>query len=312
MAVSKSEVTNAIDELKAIDLKTADYLVVKKYTDVLVRAGFLVALFPKYHLPIYRGRVVKPEKVYHEVEKLSYPPKSDSTVLSFNRLSTNRHQIFYGALMPQEERLDQVTAMIEVGAIMKDDFNEEEEYVQIGKWIVKEDFPIAIIGLHSQMASTNSHAQAMKKSHVKLTQSFDEGELVEMVADFMSHEFSKRVEKGNEWEYKISAAYGDGLFDAGIKAVQFPSVKAEGRSFNVALHKDLVDSALEIEVAAITRLRKINKQIFIDWFLQSPTINNGRFRWEEPPRSAVTSEPEMRMIKRIIEQNGGKFINPTK
>ncbi len=310
MKVSKQEVISTINQLKSIDLKSAEYLDIRQHTDVLVRAGFLGAIFPENILPIYRGRVVDPNKVYHNVEQISYPPKNDSLELSFNRLSTNRHQVFYGALMPQEARFDQITAMIEVGSIMKEDFNQDEEYIQIGKWVAKEKFPIAIVGLHSQMASLNPDVQTMKKNHTELIQSFIEGEVVEMVAEFMSHEFSKKVEKENEWEYKISAAYGDGLFDAGIKAIQFPSVKAEGRSFNVALHKDLVDHAIEIEVAAITRLRKINKEIIVDWFLQSPTISNGRFRWEEPPRSAVTGEPEMRIIRKIMAQNGGKFINP--
>ncbi|MBP9924562.1 MAG: hypothetical protein KBF45_01130 [Cyclobacteriaceae bacterium] len=67
---------------------------------------------------------------------------------------------------------------------------------------------------------------------------------------------------------------------------------------------------MQIEVAAITRLRKINKEIIVDWFLQSPTISNGRFRWEEPPRSAVTGELEMGLIRKSMAQNGGKFINP--
>jgi hypothetical protein len=311
MAVSKSEVTKAIKGLKAIDLKTADYSEIKKRVDILVRAGFMVALFPKNHLPIYRGRVVKPESVFHDVSQLSYPPKSENSELTFNRLSSNKFQIFYGAMMPQETRLDQITAMIEVGSIMRADFSADEEFIQLGMWQVTDDFTIALLGLHSTLASANVHAQEMKRNHKNLTDSLNEaGELIEIVAEFMSHEFSKKVEKGNEWEYKISAAYGEALFEAGVKAIQFPSVKAEGRSFNVALHKDLVDNAMQIEVAAITRLRKINKEIIVDWFLQSPTISNGRFRWEEPPSSAVTGEPEMRLIRKIVDQNGGKFINP--
>lgn len=226
MAVSKSEVTKAIKELKSFDLRTADYSEVKKRADILVTAGFLGALFPKSHLPIYRGRVVKPEKVFHEVSQLSYPPKSENSELTFNRLSSNKFQIFYGAMMPQETRFDQITAMIEVGSIMRDDFGADEEYVQLGKWEVTNDFAIAILGLHSSLASSNAHAQEMKKNHTDLTNSLKEaGELIEIVAEFMSHEFSKKVEKGNEWEYKISAAYGDALFEAGVKAIQFPSVK---------------------------------------------------------------------------------------
>ncbi|HMK59062.1 MAG TPA: hypothetical protein VK462_08395, partial [Nitrososphaeraceae archaeon] len=294
-----------------INLKTTDYVEIRRHTDVLVKAGFLGANFPKYHQPIYRGRVVRPDNVFHEVSKISYPPKSDPADQSFNRLSTNKFQVFYGAMMPQERRLDQITAMIEVGSILEKSFSGEEEYIQIGMWSVKEDFLIAILVLHSKLAGANQQVQKMKEIHTDLTRTFnEEGELIEIVAEFMSHELSKKVEKGKEYEYKISAAYGDALFEAGIKAIQFPSVKAEGRSFNIVLHKDLVDKAMDIEVAAITRLRKINAEIIVDWFLQSPIIADGKFKWEVPPRSAVTGEQEMKMIRENMARNDGKFVNP--
>lgn len=153
----------------------------------------MAALFPKNHLPIYRGRVVNPANVFHEVSLLSYPPKSKNSKLIFNRLSSNKFQVFYGAMMPQETRFDQITAMIEVGSIMREDFTADEEHVQLGKWEVTKDFTIAIVGLHSNLASSNINAQEMKKKHTELTSSLDEaGELIEMVAEFMSREFSKK------------------------------------------------------------------------------------------------------------------------
>lgn len=311
MTASKGEVLKAIDELKSFDLRIADYFEIKKRTDILVRSGFLGAFFPKYHQPIYRGRVVQPNNVFHEVSKISYPPKSDPSKLSFNRLSTNRFQIFYGAMMPQESRIDQITAMIEVGSITRDNFkDEDEEYIQIGRWGVKEGFNLAILGLHSELANRNTQAQETKKIHKNLTGKLKEdGETIEIVAEFMSHEFSKKVESGNEWQYKISSAYGDAIFETGIEAIQFPSVKADGKSHNIAIHKNLVDNAMEIEVAAITRMRKINKDIIVDWFLQSPTISEGKFRWKEPPSSAVTGNYEMKLIRENMARNGGKFIN---
>lgn len=311
MAVTKNQVIAAIAHLKSLDQKTTDFAEIKLHTDVLVRAGFLGAYFPEYHQPIYRGRPVKPDKIWHNVSEISYSPKTDGTKLRLNRLSTNNLQIFYGALMPQEARLDQITAMIEVGSIMQDESDEDEEYVQIGKWTVKKGFDIAIVGLHSNLAGKNANAQALKNIHSDLTGSLNEqGEVIEMVAEFMSHEFSKKVSKDNEWEYKISAAYGEGIFESGIKAIQFPSVKAAGLCFNIALHKDLVDQALDIEVAAVTRLRRIVKEIFVDWYLQSPTIVSGKFKWEEPPSTAVTGEYQMKMIRENMLRNDGKFINP--
>jgi hypothetical protein len=99
------------------------------------------------------------------------------------------------------------------------------------------------------------------------------------------------------------------ILDSGVKAIQFPSVKTDGRCFNIALRNDLVDDALQIEVAAITRLRKIQKEIIVDWFLQSPTISNGRFQWQEPPNTAVIGANEMKLIHENMAKNDGKIIN---
>jgi hypothetical protein len=309
MAITKEDVNRAIQHLKALDLKMCSYEEVREHTDVLVRAGFLGAFFPEDHLPIYRGRVVDHQNVFHEVAKISYPPKTNSGARTYNRLSTNKHQIFYGALMPQIDKFDQVTAMIEVGSSMRDDVLEFEEYIQIGKWLVKKGFNLAVVGVHSDLVANNEFAKNLKKIHADLVKSLGErGEAIEIVAQFMSSEFSKKVGEDEKWEYKISAAYGDGLFDAGMNAIQFPSVKSEGRCFNIALHSELVDSSLEIQVAAITRLRKIEKQIFVDWFLQSPQITDGKFRWEEPPRQAVTGTYEMKLIRENMLRNKGNSV----
>jgi hypothetical protein len=214
--------------------------------------------------------------------------------------------------MPEIDRFDQVTAMIEVGSSMRDDILESEEYIQIGKWSVNKGFNLAVVGNHSDLVANNQFAKNLKKVHADLVASLgDRGEAIDIVAEFMSHEFSKKVNEDEKWKYKISAAYGDGLFDSGIDAIQFPSVKSEGRCFNIALHSALVDSSLSIDVAAITRLRKIDKQIFVDWFLQSPTISDGRFKWEEPPREAVTGPYEMKLIRDNMLRNGGNFVNPS-
>lgn len=310
--MTKNEVENAIDHLKTLDLRSCSYEEVRRYTDVLVRAGRLMADSSDERLPIYRGRLVDPTKVFHEVGEISYPPRSTSPGLTFNRLSTNTHEVFYGAVLPEEDRLDQVTAMIEVGSSMRHDVNELEEYIQIGKWSVNQSFRLAIAGIHSELVSANRIAENFRATHRDVcTYIGEQGEIADLVANFISGELGKVVGEDEKWKYKISSAYGDGLFDAGVEAILYPSVKAEGRCFNIALHRTLVDRAMSIDVAAITRIRKFGAQIIVDWFLQSPRIKKGKFVWKEPPRQAVTGPYELKMIKDIMRRNGGAFMNPS-
>src|SRR5579885_3010241 len=95
MATSKKELVEAINQLRSLDLKSAEYIDVRKHIDVLVRCGFLIADFPEHHQPIYRGRVVKQDGIFHKVSEISYPPPVKSK-LTYNRASSNMYPIFYG------------------------------------------------------------------------------------------------------------------------------------------------------------------------------------------------------------------------
>jgi hypothetical protein len=169
----------------------------------------------------------------------------------------------------------------------------------LGQWIVKKPFIVASLGLHSNIAKVNQQAQDMLSFHNEACDSLDErGRAVEAVGKFLSREFSKKVK--NEKEYLISAAYGDILFQRGIGGILFPSVKADGKSFNIALRNDVVDDCLELRVAAVPRSQKFGKQIIVDWYLQSPTIIDGNFKWEDPETGSMSSY-ERRIVESRIK-----------
>lgn len=294
--VTEDQIRRAIENLQSMDLRTVDYHEVRKQVDVLIRAGFGSVLFEKGIRMIHRGRVVSPEKLHHEVKDISYPPINKSH-LTFNRASTSKHQIFYGVPTSQEPRADQLVAMLEVGGIMGGSV--DEEYIQIGQWTVEKSFRVVTLGLHGRLHEANKLGHGMKTEFDDIVGKQGElGRNAKLVNDYMAVEFAKKVQKNEPWQYKISAAYGDALWEIGFGALLFPSVKADGKEFNIAIKSDLVDKALKPRVGAVARLRKVDKaEIAVDWFMESPTVVDGRFNWKPPPGNAVIDPVDFKRLK---------------
>lgn len=310
--VSPDDLKKILSDLEATSLKNESFDSVKDKVETLVRCGFMVVTFPvgKY---IYRGRVWDIEKpVYKVKSEISYPPVFDDTTLVLNRASSNKFQVFYGAIPTPDLDQAHLVAMTEVTNIFDQDFYEEYEYVVIGQWFVKKEFTIATLALHSEIAKVNRQAQEMLTFHSGICKQLQErGDLIESVARFLSKEFTKKVSKGSEHEYMISAAYGDTLMELGIPGVMFPSVKGDGMTFNIALHKEIVDDCIDLNLAAISRSQKIRDDVFIDWYLQSTFIDReGKLKWEEPPSESVIGAYERKEILKNMLKNKGKFVNP--
>ncbi len=299
MRPTKEEVQNAISILKSFDLKTVSYDDVRRQTDVLVMTGFFGAELPNHHYPIYRAVPTNPEKVQKHISEISYAPIDKQP--QFNRASSNKHQIFYGAVMPEAKKLDEITAAIEVSGITSDSFADDKDvYLAIGQWFTKVDImPIAILGIHSKLAENNKDAIVMRKVFGEIVEKFrhEGGDAADLAAKYMSDEFEKKVGEGENWNYKITAAYGDKLFESGFGVITYPSVKAEGKAFNIAIHKDVVDKGLYINVAVISRLMKRNKQVVSDYWLQCPKINDdGLIRWNDVPFGVRMSAPDVEYL----------------
>jgi hypothetical protein len=305
------EIDQAISYLKSVDLNAVDYGDVKKRTDTLVSFGIAANLIPKGQQSIYRGRVVDSiNSIHKRVRNISYPPKSKGPI-TYNRASTNKYQIFYGAVHGNIalQQLGALTTMIEVGSIMDDDNTADLEYVTVGRWSIERTLPIAVVGIHSTLAEAHPSVPDMKSGYLELIENDPQFHQTYLkIQQFVSSEFSKKVSKNNTHEYKISAAYGEGIFELGFAALIFPSVKAEGKVFNIALSKWAVAKFLKPKVAAVVQLKKIAQQeISVGIFLQSPIIHKwGKFEWKDPPSIGRILSPyqENQLLKSVYEKSG--------
>src|SRR5258708_38003289 len=90
------------------------------------------------------------------------------------------------------------------------------EYIAMGRWIVKQPFLVASIGMHSQMAKSTTWARKLAEFEIKSFESHQHGDLLKDISAFMGYQLSRKVSKDQQHLYKISAAFGDSLFDLGV------------------------------------------------------------------------------------------------
>lgn len=121
------------------------------------------------------------------------------------------------------------------------------EKITSTQWRITDDIRVAcIMSANSFDGVTNNKLLENTKANflAKFSGDFD----MLNIAEFVKHEFSKKVQTGNESEYLLSASIAnDLLYSYGFEAVAYPYVKFGGQAgLNIAIRPDVVDSKLQL------------------------------------------------------------------
>ena len=68
----------------------------------------------------------------------------------------------------------------------------------------------------------------------------------------------------NDYDYLLSACFAEMTVEKGFAGVMYPSVRAEGQGFNVAIHPYFVDNCLELEAAGQCTYYKRGYNSYLD------------------------------------------------
>jgi hypothetical protein len=167
--------------------------------------------------------------------------------------------------------------------------------------------------MHSEIAKNNQWARSFVVNDNELFSLSKNSDFIKEVTQFIGSEFGETVPPGQDHLYKISAAYGDGLFDLGIGAIIFPSVQMIAKTFNVAIRSNLVnDQYIDIEVAAVIRGSKIGKEIIWGWYILCPRVYEDDLKWEETPPTSRISQNDLEKISKdyLLKKKGPFAKNP--
>jgi hypothetical protein len=283
-----------IDKLKAIDLQNTDANEIKHLLEQLGNIMMLGIVIPPGDF-IIRG---VPDSNYdtgrYYENKISYI--SDPAIVPReNRASIEGRSIFYGSTTKIDESFCQTICVSECASILnhpKDNGIEYEEYVTMGKWRVIKPITLVALAYKKDFHNVNEELANMHKSFLQFCkeQPGKEDEIL-LVAEYFAEEFSKQVGDNERYKYKISNLFSEILYERGAQGIIYPSVKGEGRGFNVALTPKTVDNSMKLEKVCVWRVLKRNDQCLIDPYLYCDTFcEDGKFKYiaiEPTPRVVV-------------------------
>ena len=213
------QIQDIIKEIRRLDLKVVDINIIKEKLKPLFVGYTLRAPIYEPGLKLYRGRVCneKPNKI----EDITYPPAK--LITKYQRVNRPGQSVFYccaGRRVPFFE------CFVKTG----------DKFI-LSQWKTISRLLVNNIGYLNDniMGLQPKSLDELKEANI-------------LIRNFIDEEFTKNVNKGEEYLYKITIALAEKHFSDDIfNGLLYPSIAINGRSDNLALKPNYVDKNLMIE-----------------------------------------------------------------
>jgi hypothetical protein len=266
-----------LDNLAALNLSANPYEEAKKLIYKLERIGII-----EYTLhagkTLTRGRTnglgANRQPSFALTSELSYKPQKYNN--EYQRASTPQQTMFYGSVLPPAVEPGLYERMISVseasillrGAHIPDDTPEmQEEGITFGSWVVTEDIPLVAVCYHKALSQKNLLGKELYEAFERGTAQLREPLRGSTRATnaFFAEEFGKPSHNfQGHYEYLLSAVFAEIAVERGFAGVYFPSVKADGQGFNVAISPAFTDKSLKLEKVLECTLYKRDGRFLLD------------------------------------------------
>jgi hypothetical protein len=255
-----------VDELKGLDLKTNPYDKAVDLISKIQKYGLIqTTLHP--NKVVIRARPNRNGERHTTKDSVSYKPAPLNT--TYQRASTPSNTMFYGCVVPEkigigEPDTSRVTAIFEASDLIRND-KDGEEVVTFSKWVVTKDIPLITIVYSKDYLKRSVFATELNELYLEMISGLSE-ELKQnslIISEFFANEFAK-LKITDHTDYLISAIFTELLIKKGQAGVYYPSVRTEGAGFNVAIHPDYIDNAMQLQVVGECTLYKKGQNILMD------------------------------------------------
>lgn len=254
---------NPISKLKELTLSSYPVKEIKSVFEIFGVIGMIKITLNEGE-SIIRARPNENEP-FNKISELSYKLEKYNT--SYQRASTPNTTMFYGCVVPDiildgEPDNARVTAMFEVSKLLSRGMQEGEEKLTFSHWKVTKRISLVAIVYHKDFVNKSSHTKKLYNAHQEYLRSnpnYIDDSII--VTEFLASEFAK-TEIKYDHDYLISALFTEKVLSMGDAGVYYPSVRANGEGFNVAIAPHFVENNMEpVFVGEHTLYKKDNYNV---------------------------------------------------
>jgi hypothetical protein len=244
--------TELLTELKSLDLSQEPSEDIERILREIFQGG-IPLMATDYNHPKEFERAVnntEEEPIFTTKARISFKPeKFNKTHL---RASTPDNTMFYASVIPEGElSANEINYARIVGASETLDLLRNnvdgERLVTFGKWQVQGE--ISVITIFDPNKDYNiSYINEVRDKYTSQNLSNEDVLKRDELLEFLSSEFSKKVENGENYNYMISSIFTELVVNNGADGVLYPSVQSDGCGLCLALHPGVIDRLKLIKV----------------------------------------------------------------
>lgn len=258
--------THPISKLKKLKLSEYPIDEINEIIKEFGKFGIVITTLHKGKT-IIRARPNEPNETFKTISEISYKPAKFNT--TFQRASTPNTTMFYGCVVPENIEKGEfdnarVTATLEASKLYRQEIENGEEKITFSRWTVTKDIPLVAIVYHKDFINNSSHTNELHTAYqVFLKNNPKDTANSITVTEYLASEFAKK-ETPHDYDYLISALFTELVISQGFAGVYYPSVRAEGKGFNVAIHPEFVNNNMKAIVSGECSLYKNGKDVVLD------------------------------------------------
>lgn len=255
-------------KLQNLDLKANPYNEAKELIKLLFNRFAVMSFTLHKGKEITRARPNKEGEVFKKVTDLSFKPQQYNE--AYQRASTPVKTMFYGGCLPANNKDEEMSSariigLAEACLLFRTSNLDGEQTMTFGLWKVTNDIPLIALCYYEDFIQRSAHTDELFTQYqTGLGALNDEDQKRSiMITDFFAKEFAKD-NITDPHDYLLSAIFTEVAIENGFAGVYYPSVRVDGRGFNVAITPEYTKRCLRLIAVMQSRLYKLGKKSHLD------------------------------------------------
>jgi len=255
-------------KLQGLDLRTNPYTEAKDLIRLLFNRFAVMSFTLHKGKKVTRARPNEDGERFKKVNELSFKPQKFNT--TYQRASTPTTTMFYAGCLPDTNRDNELSTariigLAEACPLLREASLDGEKTMTFGLWEVTRDIPLIALCYFEDFIQKSIHTKELntvyKSNLIQLSEEDQQNSLI--ITDYFAKEFAKENITDHH-DYLLSAVFTEVAMENGFAGVYYPSVRVDGKGFNVAINPKYTHNNLRLIAVMESKLYKLGKNSHLD------------------------------------------------